>query len=312
MDFDLATLETFVRLAGCGSFSEVAKQQDLTQPAVTLRIAKLESLTGLRLFARQPDRVLLTRAGEELVDEARAILREHDSLVVRMGHFLRETRGGVRIWIDRSEHGERLAAALGEEAAPAGCEVVRALPTDDWRQLVAEQAVDLAVAGSFLDPGENPALRHCELGHQRGCTLAWNRDYFDFDPANLRFPEVLRFTLIVPDRSLVPGYVDFLGKWCLHHGGVQAPELLACADEGSARDACVAGLGVMMFPGDARGRMGLSPQVLGIAKAFDFLLPESYRFALHLRADERRDEVLRAALWLRERFQWLKSPGWED
>ena len=53
MDFDLASLETFVRLADCGSFSEVARAQEISQPAVTFRVAKLESVIGLRLYVER-------------------------------------------------------------------------------------------------------------------------------------------------------------------------------------------------------------------------------------------------------------------
>ena len=135
MDIDLASLETFVCLADRRNFSEVARIQSITQPAVTCRVAKLESVIGLRLFERHPDGLRLTREGIALLEDARRILREHDALGVRMAHFLREARGGVKIMIDRSEAGDRLVRDLSEHSVPNAALATRKV--DHLRALAA-------------------------------------------------------------------------------------------------------------------------------------------------------------------------------
>lgn len=301
MDFDLASLETFVRLADCGSFSEVARAQEISQPAVTFRVAKLESVIGLRLFQRHQDGLQLTREGVTLLEQARRILQEHQALGVRMAHFVRETRGTVKILVDRSEAGDRLVESL-EKGSPSSTaiEVVRPQPGKPWDAALRDHAVDIVVTGSFLHLGDHSSLQRYDLERQRGSTLAWNRDYFDFDPGRFQFPEVLRATILVPGESLVPGYRPFLEKWCLESYGLLPPDLLAFEDEASARDACIAGLGVMVFPGDADQRMNLSKTGLGIVKMFEFLLPDAYSFSISIRAGERQPLVLQTAMKVRE------------
>jgi DNA-binding transcriptional LysR family regulator len=299
-------------LADCGSFSEVAKAQEISQPAVTFRVAKLESMIGLRLFARNPDGIRLTREGEVLLDQARRILMEHDALKVRMGHFVRESRGRVKMMIDRSETGERLVEAIaGDPATPAGLEVVRPERGGPWDRLLREQAVDIAVTGSFLHAGDQATLQRYDLGRQRGSTVAWNRDYFDFDPAGFRFPGILRSTILVPGESLVPGYLPFLEKWCLDSYGLLPPDVRVFEDEASAREACLAGLGVLVFPGDAERRLSLARTGLGIVKTFEFLLPDAYSFSLFIRAGERQPMVLNTAMKVSELFSRLQPQGWE-
>lgn len=301
MDFDLASLESFVRLADCGSFSEVARIQEVSQPAVTFRVAKLESLIGLRLFQRYQDGIQLTREGEILLEHARRILREHDALAVRMSHFLRETSGRVKVMVDRSEAGDRLVTSLKGEMTTPEVEVVRPGPGEDWRTSLCAQVVDIVITGSFLlHAGDQASIQRYDLDRQSGSTVAWNRDYFEFDMERFRFPEVLRSAILVPSVSLVPGYRPFLEKWCLETYGLLPPDVRAFDDEASAREACIAGLGVMIFPGDAAERMRLARTGLGIVKAFESLLPDTYTFSIFIRVGERQPLVLNTAMKIGE------------
>lgn len=73
---DTVNLQTFITAAELKSFSLAAEQLYLTQPAVSKRIATLESELGTALFDRIARRVSLTEAGRELLPRAKAILRE--------------------------------------------------------------------------------------------------------------------------------------------------------------------------------------------------------------------------------------------
>lgn len=306
MDLDLPSLETFVQLAACGSFSETAKAQGISQPAVSLRIAKLESAVGLRLFIRKPDGIELTRDGNQLVTVARQVLQEHETLCARMNHFLRESRGVVRACLDSSMAGNLLAAHVEEfELEKGSVEVVRPTPALSWDRALLEQQVDFVVTGSFLHAGSITGLRRFDLETQRGITIAWNRSYFDFDIDRFNFPEALRSTIIVPSERLIPGYRPFLEKWCLDSYGVLPPDVLSFDDEEMARDACSVGLGVMVFPGDAEARLELEGGGLGVVKTFEFLLPDAYSYSIFLRVEERNQTVLRTALRLSEVFRRL-------
>lgn len=60
----LANLESFVRAAEHGSFSEAARRLALTPAAVSRNVAMLERNLGVRLFHRSTRRLTLTEAGE--------------------------------------------------------------------------------------------------------------------------------------------------------------------------------------------------------------------------------------------------------
>ena len=63
----LANLESFVRSAGHGSFSEAARRLGLTPAAVSRNVAMLERNLGVRLFQRSTRRLTLTEAGEHFL-----------------------------------------------------------------------------------------------------------------------------------------------------------------------------------------------------------------------------------------------------
>jgi DNA-binding transcriptional LysR family regulator len=60
----LANLESFVRSAEHGSFSEAARRLALTPAAVSRNVAMLERNLGIRLFHRSTRKLTLTEAGE--------------------------------------------------------------------------------------------------------------------------------------------------------------------------------------------------------------------------------------------------------
>jgi len=69
-------LDTFLAVAAAGSFSQVARQQDVAVSSVTRKVDALEAELGSKLFHRSPRRVTLTDAGEQFLPRARNILAE--------------------------------------------------------------------------------------------------------------------------------------------------------------------------------------------------------------------------------------------
>ena len=80
MGFTLRQLETFVWVATLGNFRKTAVQLNTTQPAISSRIAGLESLLGVRLFERDTGSVRLTSKGQELLPYAEKVLKMADQL----------------------------------------------------------------------------------------------------------------------------------------------------------------------------------------------------------------------------------------
>lgn len=72
---DIESLNAFMAVAKLCSFSAAAQELHLTQPAISKRIAALESHLNHSLFDRLGKRVTLTEAGEALLPHAQRILQ---------------------------------------------------------------------------------------------------------------------------------------------------------------------------------------------------------------------------------------------
>ncbi len=94
---DEAQLKAFITVNRCSSFSDAADQLHLTQPAVSKRIAALESQLGCRLFDRIGHRTLLTEAGRQLLPLAEQMLAEFNDLRNRVDHLHAAVSGKLNL-----------------------------------------------------------------------------------------------------------------------------------------------------------------------------------------------------------------------
>lgn len=77
-------LRYFLAVVDAGNFSKAARQVNVTQPTLSVGIAKLESHLGTRLFLRNNQRVQLTPDGVTLLAHARSIEGEFNTLESRL------------------------------------------------------------------------------------------------------------------------------------------------------------------------------------------------------------------------------------
>ncbi len=94
---EIKQLRAFVAIAEEKTFTAGAKRVNVTQAAVSMQIRHLEKQVGLPLFTRTPRRVILTEAGERLLERARRILREHDSALAELAEIAGAELGRLRI-----------------------------------------------------------------------------------------------------------------------------------------------------------------------------------------------------------------------
>jgi LysR family hydrogen peroxide-inducible transcriptional activator len=73
-------LQCIVAVAEHGSFSRAADACSITQPALSERVKRAETLLGAELFERNKRATCLTPAGEALLDKARELLDGADAL----------------------------------------------------------------------------------------------------------------------------------------------------------------------------------------------------------------------------------------
>jgi DNA-binding transcriptional LysR family regulator len=109
---DIANLQAFVAIAESGSFSQAAEKLFLTQPAISKRIAQLESELGVKLFDRIGRRTTLTEAGQTLHERARAILLELEDTRRAIGNLSQVVGGHLIVGTSHHIALHRLSPAL--------------------------------------------------------------------------------------------------------------------------------------------------------------------------------------------------------
>jgi LysR family hydrogen peroxide-inducible transcriptional activator len=82
---DRYQLRYFLAVVETGNFSRAAAKMNVTQPTLSVGIAKLEKGLGATLFLRNSQRVHLTEAGVQVLNHARAIEREFHALDAGVG-----------------------------------------------------------------------------------------------------------------------------------------------------------------------------------------------------------------------------------
>src|SRR5436309_14126085 len=85
-------LQTFLAVVEAGNYSAAAERLHMTQPAVSQHIRALEDQPDhVRLFRRVGQQMLMTHAGEDLIESAREML----ALSARAGERIRALRGQI-------------------------------------------------------------------------------------------------------------------------------------------------------------------------------------------------------------------------
>lgn len=94
---EIRQLRAFVAISEAKTFTAGAKLVHVTQAAISMQIRQLEDEVGVPIFIRTPRRVILTEAGELLLDRARKILREHDTALMEVAEIAGAEYGRLRI-----------------------------------------------------------------------------------------------------------------------------------------------------------------------------------------------------------------------
>lgn len=97
MTFDLRHLRYFVTLAEEQNFARAAARLHMTQPPLSQQIMQLEDILGVVLFIRGKRPLRLTAAGNELLPEARRLLRGADAFQESAAQMARGSRGALTL-----------------------------------------------------------------------------------------------------------------------------------------------------------------------------------------------------------------------
>jgi DNA-binding transcriptional LysR family regulator len=93
----LANLESFIRSAEAGSFSQAARQLGLTAAAVSRNVGALERNLGVRLFQRTTRSLTLTEAGERFRASIDGSLRSLQTSIAEVADYGEEPAGVLKV-----------------------------------------------------------------------------------------------------------------------------------------------------------------------------------------------------------------------
>ena len=95
----LDAMQIFVRVIEKGSFSSVAKERGIGQPAVSKQISALEDELGTELIHRTSRSIALTEAGRDFYESALHILEDVENATSRIGRGQTAPKGLIRVTV---------------------------------------------------------------------------------------------------------------------------------------------------------------------------------------------------------------------
>jgi DNA-binding transcriptional LysR family regulator len=95
----LDAMQVFVRVIEKGSFSAVAKERGIGQPAVSKQISSLEDELGTELIHRTSRSIALTEPGRDFYESALRILDDFENATSRIGRGQTAPKGLIRVTV---------------------------------------------------------------------------------------------------------------------------------------------------------------------------------------------------------------------
>ncbi len=171
---ELDVLRSFVAVAESGGFRRAAVLRNLTQPAITQHIQRLEAQLGVPLLRRGRGGAVLTEQGEELLADARRLLALNDQAI---GRLSRHRPAAIRFGtIDDVAQGALPAILEAFAAASPGVSVAVQVDASDalYRKLDGGE-LDLVVAARTASRVKDEGLRREPLAWLASRDLALDR-----------------------------------------------------------------------------------------------------------------------------------------
>lgn len=251
---DRYLLRYFLAVVDAGSFSKGAAQVNVTQPTLSVGIAKLERLCGTPLFHRSSQRVHLTEAGSRLLAHARRIEAEFN-LALR-------------------------SVAEAPAAQPIRIGVLSTIPTVMLERLVAEQRRrDARAPLEIVEGGERDLISRLGRGRiDLALTVLraggeWRQEPLYREGYSLALPgwhrlagaEAVRAEDLAEETMIVRRHCEALAETSRHftERGVRPRFAFRTTNDDKALALVRAGLGVTVMPDSFRTPDVARPRLAG-------------------------------------------------
>jgi DNA-binding transcriptional LysR family regulator len=153
MQFSLTDLRLFVAVAELSNLTRAADRCNLSLPAASARIRKIESQASCRLFERHAHGVSLTAAGDVFARYARTVLLETDTLGGALGGFAGGLQGHVTMLANTTAVTELMPVVLARFLVthPQVSVSLKEQANPEIARAVREGRADLGVLAGDID-----------------------------------------------------------------------------------------------------------------------------------------------------------------
>lgn len=145
----IAAIRAFVRVVESGSFSAVARESGVGQPAISKQITALETHLGAQLLRRTSRSLSLTEAGQDFYQAAVRLIDDLQAAESRVGKGQTAPSGRIRVTVAPVFGRLYLVPRLADFFARYPEIVVECIVTDRVVSLV-EEGIDLAIHNGDL------------------------------------------------------------------------------------------------------------------------------------------------------------------
>jgi DNA-binding transcriptional LysR family regulator len=250
---DTQSLQAFMAVADTQSFSRAAEQLHLTQPAISKRIATLESQVGTRLFDRIGRRIALTEAGNVLLPQARRILLTVEDSRRALANLSGQVGGKLTLATSHHIGLHRLPPLLKQytQRHPEVELDLHFLDSEQAYQGVLDGTLEMAVV--TLAPQPHEQLQVVELWRDRLCfTCATDHPLASHAKTQAqRGQNMLSLAALCDFNCVMPGAKTFTGSLIAQRfaeAGLQLPVSMATNYLETLKMMCSVGLGWSLLP----------------------------------------------------------------
>ncbi|MEW8286820.1 MAG: LysR family transcriptional regulator [Candidatus Thiodiazotropha endolucinida] len=197
---ELNTLRAFVQVAHDGSFSLAAEHLFLTQPAISKRIATLESELDTRLFDRMGRQIFLTEAGRHLLPRAEHIIDQLSDMRRELANLTGRVAGSLAMATSHHIGLHRLPAVLRSysDTNPQVDLDIRFMESEKACQSVEQGELELAVVTLPLNPVD--ALQSRTIWHDPMAVVV-GLDHPLAKQRAVSLRELLDYPAVLPSRG---------------------------------------------------------------------------------------------------------------
>jgi len=243
---ELRHLRYFVAVAEELHFTRAARSLNIAQPPLSQQIRRLETLLGTPLFLRTSRKVVLTPAGEKLLEGARTALAEVSRAIEGAQRAVQGDTQTIRIGFTDSAALSVLPSALRRFTAkyPNVHLDLREGTTSSQIEALERQVIDIALVRGPIRA--TPPLR-VETILREAFVVAVPDDHFLSVRDKISLRELAGEPIVLFPRRLAPEFHDTITRMC-HDAGFVPNVVFEAAEYQTILSLIAGGQGVSIVP----------------------------------------------------------------